>query len=211
MEPLDRHIVVLTWLLRGIEDLFVAFSKFDQSFSRYRSFLNAMGFEMIAKAYIFAMCPNEYEGLQENQAIFKIDELGRKYGHDPKKLIELIEVSIGEDKMAKILKTNYDGFNGHQFLDVIKAAYLESRYPVPNPIHENFPHPKYKNLYWEPLFSSGLEKFCFAFSREVILSLKDDFGISLTTSMLQERVAGEAATRFYNLFFEGRINDYVLN
>lgn len=211
METLDRHIVVLTWLLRGIEDLFVAFSKFDESFSRYRSFLNAMGFEMIAKAYIFAMCPTEYEGLQENQAISKIDELGRKYGHDPKRLIELIEVSIGEDKMDKILKTNYDGFTGNQFLDVIKAAYLESRYPVPNPIHEKFPHPKYEKLFWDPLFSSGLEKFCFAFSREVILSLKIDFGITLKTSKLQQKVFGDAASRFHNLFFEGRMKDFVLD
>jgi len=211
MKTLDRELVVLTWLLRGIEDLFVAFSKFDESFSRYRPFLNAMGFEMIAKAYIFAMCPNEYEGLQENQAISKIDVLGRKYGHDPRKLIDLIEVSIGEDKIDKIMKTNYDGFAGNQFLDVIKAAYLESRYPVPNPIHEKFPHPKHKKLFLDPLFSSGLEKFCFAFSREVIFSLKNDFGIILTTSKLQERVFGDEATRFNNLFFEDRIKDFVLD
>lgn len=209
METLDRNLVVLTWLLRGIEDFFVAFSKFDQSFSRYRPFLNAMGFEMVAKAYIFAMCPNEYEGLQKDQAISKIDEIGRKAGHNPKKLIKLVEDSIGKEKIDTILKKNYDGFTGKQFLDVIKSAYLQSRYPVPNPIHEKFPHPKYKNLFWDPLFSSGVEKFCFAFSREVILSLKNDFGITLTMSKLQERVSGDAATRFCNLFFAGRMNDFV--
>lgn len=211
METIDRNLVVLTWLLRGIEDLFVAFSKFDESFSRYRPFFNAMGFEMIAKSYILAMCPKEYEGLQKKQAIFKIDELGRKYGHDPKKLIELLSASIDKELIDKILNSNYDGFAGYQFLDVIKAAYLESRYPVPNPIHEKFPNPKYKNSYWDPLFSSGLEKFCFAFSREIILSLKNQFGIYLTKSKLQERVYGEAATRFCNLFFEGRMNDFVLD
>jgi hypothetical protein len=209
MDTLDRNLVVLTWLLRGIEDLFVAFSKFDESFSRYRPFLNAMGFEMIAKSYLFAMYPNEYEGLEEKQAIAKIDKLGRKCGHDPKKLIELIEISVGKQTIAEILEKDFDGFTGRQFLDVIKAAYLQSRYPVPNPIHEKFPHPKYKNLFWDPLFSSGLEKFCFAFSRQVILSLKRNFGITLTTSKLQERVVGDAATRFYNLFFDGRMKAFV--
>lgn len=209
MNTLDRNLVVLTWLLRGIEDLFVAFSKFDESFSRYASFLNAMGFEMIAKAYILAICPKEYEGLQEKQAISRIDELGRKYGHDPNNLIELIKASIDQEKLDKILIRRYDGFTGHQFLNVIKAAYLETRYPVPNPIHEQFPNPKYKDSYWEPLFSSGLQKFCFAFSREIIVALRKDFGICLTKSKLNERVSGEAATRFYTLLFEDRMNDYI--
>lgn len=209
MNTLDRNLVVLTWLLRGIEDLFVAFSRFDESFSRYAAFLNAMGFEMIAKAYIFAICPEEYEGLQKRQAASRIDELGRKYGHDPNNLIELTKASMDQMELDKILNTKYDGFTGHQFLEVIKAAYLETRYPVPNPIHEKFPNPNLKDSYWEPLFSSGLQKFCFAFSREVILSLKNDFGINLTKSHLQERISGEAATRFYTLFFEDRMNDFV--
>jgi hypothetical protein len=211
MTTLDRNLVVLTWLLSGIEDLFMAFSKFDQPFSRYRPFLNAMGFEMIAKAYIFSLCPNEYENLPERKAKARIDELGRKYGHDPKRLIELIEYSLGKEEIDKLLDDNFDGFSGRQFLDVIKAAYFQSRYPVPKPIHEEFPHPECEKLFWDPLFSSGLEKFCFAFARTIILSLRYQFGITLSTSNLQERVFGEAATRFYNLLFEGKRDDFVLD
>lgn len=211
MDTLDKELVVLTWLLRGIEDLFIAFSKFDESFSRYRPFLNAMGFEMIAKSYILAMCPHEYEGLEREQAILKIDEIGRSVGHNPKKLMELVEPSIGQDKINEILKQNYAGFTGLQLLDVMKAAYLESRYPVPNPIHEKFPHPKIENLFWDPLFSSGLEEFCYEFTRKIVLSLKEDFGITLTSSKLQERVFGEAALRFQEILFQGKVNEFILN
>jgi len=211
MDTLDRNIVVLTWLLRGIEDHFIAFSKFDTPFSRYRPFLNSMGFEMIAKAYVLAMCPKDYEGLPREEAIVKIDEIGRKTGHDARILFDLVKVSLGEGKANDLLMRDYDGFSGAQFLVVIKAAYLESRYPVPNPIHEKFPHPKYKNLSWDPLFSSGLEKFCFEFARAVIHSLKKDFEITLSSSKLRERVFGEAAARFNNLFFDSRMTDFVVS
>ncbi len=211
MDTLGRNIVVLTWLLRGIEDHFMAFSKFDAPFSRYRPFLNSMGFEMIAKACVLALRAKDYEGLPREEAIAKIDDIGRKSGHDPRKLFDIVTVSLGKEKAKDLLRNDYDGFTGSQFLDVIKAAYLESRYPVPNPIHEKFPHPKYKNLSFDPLFSSGLEKFCHDFARAVILSLKNDFGISLTTSKLRERVFGEAAERFNNLFFDNRMTNFVVS
>jgi len=209
METLDRELVVITYLMRGIEDFFVAFSKFDESFSRYEPFFNSMGFEMVTKAYLLATRASEYEGLERREAVRKIDEIAKSMGHNVYQLTESIKEFIGEEKIQSILDQKYDGFTGSQFLDVLKAAYLESRYPVPDPIHEKFPADESGLRYWDPLNSSGLHKFCYAFCREVLRSLKSDFGITLTDSLLAERVYGEASVRFCNLFFGENKRDFV--
>jgi hypothetical protein len=107
---LDRKLVVITYLMRGIEDFFVAFSKFDESFSRYAAFFNAMGFEMVTKAYLLATKSCEYEGLGRREADSKIDEIAKRtWGHDVHKLTKSIKEVIGEEKIQSILDQKYDG------------------------------------------------------------------------------------------------------
>jgi hypothetical protein len=153
MDTLDKNTVVLAWLLRGIEDFFVAFSKFDESFSRYRQLLNAMGFEMVCKAYVLAIKASEFEGQEEKQVLARIDKIARTFGHDLRHLINEIGKSLGTEHVDELLRKKYDGFTGDQFVDVISAAYFESRYFVSNPIYKNFPIPEAKGLYWEPRYS----------------------------------------------------------
>jgi hypothetical protein len=208
METLDQEEVVLTWLMRGIEDLFMSF-KIDSSFSRYSAFLNAMGFEMICKAFLLTTKNDKYEGVEINQAIRKIDKLARNMGHKVSKLVEQIKAMIGDGKIQPLLDRSYDSFTGSQFLEVIESAYLECRYPVPNPIHEKFPIDGKDQMFWDPLFSSGLHKFCYAFCRELLTVLKNDFSITISKSRLEERVTGKEGERFCNLLFGDNINDYI--
>jgi hypothetical protein len=207
-EPLDRKIVVHTWFLRGIECFFFSF-KIEEPFSLFRPFFNAMGFEMVCKAFLLAAKASQYEGLDRKQAIATIDELAKDWGHDVCKLTEDIQKIIGEEKIQALLKKNYDGFTGSQFLEVIKSAYFECRYPIPNPIHEQFPIEGKEGFYWEPLYSSGLHKFCYAFCRELLISLELYFNITIPKFLLDEKVTGEAGIRFCNLFFADRIADYI--
>jgi len=208
VKSLDKNKVVLVWLLRGIEDFFFAFNIKDP-FHRYRPFFYAMGFEMVCKAYLLATKASEYVGLNEKQAISKVSKLAKKMGHNVKKLCENIKKSVGDQKVNNLLSNEYDEFTGHEFLDVIEAVYLESRYFVPDPIHERFPVKGKKDMWWDPQFSSGLEEFCHAFSREILSSLKSDFGITIPKSDLSRTVAGEAGNRFCNVFFAGNMGDFV--
>lgn len=208
MDTLERKTVVLTWLLRGIEDFFMAF-KLEDSFSRYRPFFYAMGFEMVCKAYLLGSKAAEYENLERKQAAAKINCIAKGLGHNVTRLSDGLAASIGKDKIEAVLKKNFDGFCGQQFLDVIEAAYQESRYPVPNPIHENFPVEGQEGMYWEPLQSSGLGKFCHALTREVLDDLKRNFGITIPRSELDKRVRGEAGSRFCNLFFRDKMSEFV--
>jgi hypothetical protein len=108
-----------------------------------------------------------------------------------------------------LLDASYDSFTGTQLLRVIERAYFECRYPIPNPIHKQFPIEGKDNMFWSPLDSSGLHKFCYAFCREVLTALKSAFGITISKSLLSDRVSGEASDRFCNLLFQTNINDYI--
>ncbi len=207
---MDRKEVVLAWLLRGIEDYFISFAKFDQSFARYNAFFNAVGFEMVGKAYLLALKFNEYGNLPEQEAKQKIEKIARKYSHKLDKLAKKIERSIGGNAFQAIKAKDYDGFTGQQFLDVMEAAYIECRYPMPpNPVHRKFPTGKLKNTFWEPINSSGMHKFCYAFSMEVIASLKRDYRICIPLDRLKEVVNGKAGERFNRLFFGDKMDDLV--
>jgi hypothetical protein len=207
-DTLDKRTVILTWLLRGIEDFFMAF-KIEDFFSRYRPFFYAMGFEMVCKAYLLGSKAAEYERLEKKQAVAKIDTIAKKLGHNVSRLSQDLSECIGGGKIEAVLKKDFDGFTGDQLLAVIEAAYLESRYPVPNPIHEKFPVENGEGICWEPLYSSGLEKFCHAFTREILDGLKQNFGITIRKTELDERLTGDARLRFCNLLFDGKINEFV--
>ena len=107
------------------------------------------------------------------------------------------------------MSDNYDDYTGDQFVKVMESAYFECRYPVPNPIHERFPVEGHLDMYWEPLCSSGLGKFCFAFTRKIITYLKKNFNIVIPKTEFDKIITGEAGVRFCNLFLENTADDFL--
>lgn len=208
MEKLDKKTAVLTWFFRGLEDLFFAF-KIDSPF-RYEPFFHVMGFEMICKSYLLAEKSSKYENLERNQAIQKIDKLAKYcWGHNIEIMVDEIKNSINDTDFISMLSDNYDDYTGDQIIKVMEAAYLECRYPIPNPIHEKFPIDGHSDMYWEPLCSSGIEKFCFAFTRKVIIYLKKKFNILIPKSEFNKIITGEAGIRFCNLFLKDVPDDFL--
>lgn len=208
METLSKETAVRAWFFRGLEDLFLAF-RIESPF-RYEPFFNTMGFEMMCKAYLLAEKANEYENLEQDKAIHKIDKLTKKWGHDFKKMVNNIKDNIKDSNFSNVLSDNYDGYTGDQFIEVMKAAYLECRYPVINHIHKKFPIKGHSGMYWEPLCSSGLGKFCFAFTRKIIIYLKKKFNISVPKNEFDKVITGEAGVRFCNLFLKDVPNDFLV-
>jgi len=208
METLSKETVVRAWFFRGLKGLFFAF-RIDSPFS-YEPYFNTMGFEMICKAYLLVEKADEYENLERNQAIYKIDKLARYWGHNIEIMVDEIKKSINDPNFSSVLRENYDGYTGDQFIKIMEAAYFECRYPVPNPIHEKFPIKGHPDMYWEPLCSSGLGKFCFAFTRKVVVYLKKKFNISIPKDEFNKIITGEAGVRFCNLFLEGTPKDFLI-
>lgn len=200
MEKLTKEIVVYAWFFSGLRDLFFAFQT-DSQF-RYEPFLNTMGFEKICKAYLLAENSFEYENLENDEAKQKINSLAKKWGHNLKRMVNKIKKGINDPKLENMINQNFDGYTGKQLIKVMQAAYLECRYPVPKHIHEKFPIKGKSDMYWEPICSSGIEKFCFVFTRTIVIHLKEKFNISISKDEFDKIITGEAGVRFCNLFLK---------
>ncbi|MBL7072337.1 MAG: hypothetical protein ISS33_01000 [Candidatus Omnitrophica bacterium] len=209
MEKLNKEIVVQTWFFRGLEDIFFAFQ--IESPFRYEPFFHTMGFEMICKSYLLAKESAKYENMERDQAIQKINTLAIQWGHNIKKMVDEIKNDINNPVFSAALSASYDSFTGDQFIKVMEAAYLECRYPVPKHIHEEFPIDGQTDLHWEPLASSGLEKFCFAFMKKIIIYLKKRFNIPIPKKEFDKIITDEAGVRFCNLFLKDIPNDFLEN
>lgn len=176
---------------------------------RYDPFINAMGLELVCKGYLLATNRSEYEGLGVRQAKIKVNELAKDMNHKITDLVKEIKKSIGKGKVQTLLNKKYDGFTGSQILKVIEAAYLECRYPLPNHFYENFPVSGLRNAYEDPVYSSGLHKFCYEFCRVILTDLKEEFGICASKSWFDGKITGDQGRRFGNLLFDSRKEDFL--
>jgi len=197
----------------GIEDFFLSFRMSEKvGCSRYDPFINAMGFELVCKGYLLALKRSKYEGLGDTQAKIKVNELAKGMNHKVKDLVKEIKKSIGQGKVQRLLDKKYAGYTGSKILKAIEATYLECRYPVPTPFYKrdkDFKVPGLKNAYFDPLYSSGLHKFCYEFCRLILSDLKLNFGITIPESWLKQKISGDEGIRFENLFFDSRKEDFM--
>jgi len=203
-----KNEVALLWLLRGIEDFFMGF-QIDNPFSRYRPFFYSMGVEMVGKSYLLAKRASAYETLDDKQARTAANKIAKEAGHSLKRLVDELKGSTRRRELDAVLGATFDGFSGVRLLDALGAAYMEARYPIPNPIEEKFPVEGVPGAHWKPLCGSGLGKFCLAFTREIVYALKMDFGIVLPRSSLDYYLSGTAGPRFLNALFESRADAFL--
>ncbi len=217
---IDHDLVVKIWLTRGIECFFLSFrvSEMDRNLG-FDQFLNAMGLEMICKGYLLAIHREKYKGLVEKEANEKINELAKHWGHDVKKLIKKIKKNIGEEKIQPFLEREFKGFEqknknlSKTVLSGIEAAYLECRYPVPQPFYKDkgFKVTGVENAFFDPLCSSDIHRFCYEFCRVILTDLKEIFGIGIPESWWNQKITDDAGRRFENLFFNSKKEDFIFD
>ena len=207
---LTREQVVFEWLQMSISDFFFAF-KIEGSFVRYAPFFNAMGFELMCKAYLLGCRASDYEGLLVQAGLEKVDRIAKK-----KELSHKLSEIIGDIKNRKprgqipyLLSQNFDGFSGSDFVNTLESAYLECRYPVPRQIYKSFPIHGMKRMYSDPIYSSGLHKFCYSVAREILTYINDDFSIKVSRSFLETLRPKATCKRFRRLFFADRANALI--
>ncbi len=221
---IDPDRIVLTWVTRGIEYFFLSFKLREMDrHSSFDQFLNAMGLEMICKGYLLAVHRAEYEGLSEKKSQERINVLARGWGHKVSNLIESIKGNIGKEKIQPFLEREFSGFEQKQdpvnksinlsgtVLFGIEAAYLESRYPVPQPFYKDkhFKVDGVEDAYFDPLCSSDIPNFCYDFCRVILIDLKESFGICLPISWFNQKISGGEGKRFGNLLFDSRKQDFI--
>jgi hypothetical protein len=198
---LTREEVVFDWLRMSISDFFFAF-RIDGPFVRYAPFFNAMGFELMCKAYLLGCRASDYETLSDQEAARKVYQIARKeLAHKLSDIIADIKNRKPSGKLADILSKKFDGFSGREFVKTLEAAYLECRYPMPERIYRKFPFAELPGMYEDPIYSSGLRKFCYATAREILTYISDDFSIKVPRTFLGNLRPKTTYKRFRRLFF----------
>ncbi|MBI3292888.1 MAG: hypothetical protein HYZ73_08805 [Elusimicrobia bacterium] len=197
---ITRQVAVETWLKRGLNDLVVQFVPLDH-WEEYQPFFIHQGLEKVCKAYLIGKNAPSYEHLTIDDARREIDRLARSFRH---RLSELVD-QVGQyvSGLDAVVGQRYDGYPGRKVLEVLEAGYLESRYPVGEPVNRRFPIPNTDpQLYWDPLYSSALEKCAFAVSRTVVEAAEQEFSVALPReNPYRGRIGDHDWERFSRLFF----------
>lgn len=208
-QNLTREDVVLAWLRRSISDFFFAF-KISGSFVRYGPFFNYMGFELVCKSYLLGCRASDYESLPFQKALRKVDQIAKKeLAHKLSDIIDDIRQRKPSGNIAELLSKNFDGFSGADLVRTLESVYLECRYPVPEPISWQFPIKGKKRMFYDPVYSSGLSKFCYATAREVLVYIRDDFSIKVPRTFLESLRPKKTYSRFRNLFFKDQAKKLI--
>jgi hypothetical protein len=211
---MKRIEVAGEWIYSAISDFYFAFSIQDTKFRRYATFFDIMAVEKICKGILLFHNDAIYKQLPSQLAKQKIEEEVKiRWGHNLKKMLKDIDAIIGSQKVDSILSVSFDGFTGRQFVKVIEKGYMESRYPTANPIYRLFPIKSTSGgskLFFDPLESSGLHKFAYRLSQEILLYLKGVTAFPRLRSSVKQLVGkGDTGRPFTNLFFQRNLKKYL--
>ncbi|MCQ9206433.1 MAG: hypothetical protein NG740_00910 [Omnitrophica bacterium] len=208
---MNKEIVVGTWLWAGFEHFFVGFLLEEQNWNIHSTFFCCMGLECFCKAYILACRSTDYEHLNFNEAKGKIDNIARSLSHKLREMLMKMDELNKDIEIASTFKQDFDGYKGEQLVDVLEAAYNESRYPVSSSISSKYPMSG-TELFLNPLRSSGIAKFSYSIGRQILLALKNKYTVGITEKVINVRTLSRGeGNRFCNLFFANEMDKYVMH
>lgn len=207
---MNKEAVVGTWLWAGFEHFFAGFLLEGCGWDIHSSFFNFMGLECFCKAHILAYRSTCYEHIGFSEAKDKIDKIAKKMSHDLRKMLTDVDRLNKENKIESLLVQNFDSYTGNQLVDVLEAAYNESRYPVSKSISSKYPIGG-TELFLNPLRSSGISKFSYTVAREILLSLKNRYTIGISRKDIDVQILSKKeGKRFCNLFFSNEMDGYIV-
>jgi len=201
---MDRAQVAKVWVYYGLTDLYFAFDNDDVAFEESARFAEIMGLEKFLKAVLLFYRSAEYESLRDAEARLKLNEIAKDMGHDFKRMLK--EASkVGISDIDRIKARDFDGYDGRDLVRAVVAGYMETRYPVPNPVSNSFPIPGAQGFTHDPLCSSGITKFIYAVCNACFFHLRTHIDFTKVGSDFSARFSHrESFVRFGNAFWEAR-------
>jgi HEPN domain-containing protein len=188
---MNRDQVVQIWALAGVKDFYISFEFEDENkWHEYSTFFCHQGLEKICKAYVIASKAGVWEKLPEQQSLQKVDEIAKTSGHE---LYGLIETLLSLNVLSRPDKNQ---------VDILEKAYIEARYPVPNPLYKNYPLSKNGKMLSDPMKETAPIKFARKTAVQVIHKLETDFKITIPRGKLSSTIEDDTWKRFTNVFFE---------
>jgi hypothetical protein len=208
-EKITSEEVVGTWYMRAIGEFFWAFKVGDEDFfSMHKAFHLSMGFELACKAYLLGWEKEKYEGLPFQKGKEIVNTLAKGFNHKYAKIFKSVGKHLGELEIKQLLEKDYLNYCGKQIIGVLQDAYLEARYPVPNPSYRKFPM-KNGGGHWNPMQSSALPDFCHDVVRKLSLSMKNEMNLRIPKMHFDSVVYGSDGQRFINVLFEGDPSKFI--
>ncbi len=200
-KTLTREEAVWWWVSYAIDDFVIQFSALHK-WDAYQPFFLAQGLEKMGKALLIGIEYDKFKDLDLETAKQRIHKIAKGMGHNLAAIIAKVQPHID---LTQELADTYDGFSGEQILDVLQAAYEECRYPVPVSISDSYPVPDCEGVYFDPLMSSGLEKFTNRVALKILLHIESLYGIKkYRKNPYRAKVSDNDWERFSNLFFKDK-------
>lgn len=199
---INKERVAQTWAFRGLKDFYISFEFEDANkWHEYSTFFCHQGLEKICKAYLLLTEASQYENRTEKQALEKIDKIAKDFGHELKKLLGLL--CLKGVLSSTDISQKYGGFAGDELIKILEKAYIESRYPVPEPIHKRYPVKTNSNLkmFEYPIGMTAPINFSREIASKILRKIESDFSISIPKNKISNKIVDEDWRRFCEIFF----------
>ncbi len=186
-----KERIVQTWAHRGVMDFYISFEfECEGKYHEYGTFFCHQGLEKICKACIIAEKAAQWENLQEQQALQKVNKIAKELSHNFKRLIT--------DCIPGTIQKHHD----EKMVQILEAAYIEARYPTPQPIHKKYPIAGFPGAYSYPLAESEPKEYARKTALIVLNKIESDFSVTIPTNKTSSMIADEDWKRFQRVFFK---------
>jgi len=200
---INMESVVNLWISYGIKDFYISF-EFEavNKWHEYSTFFCHQGLEKICKAYLLATKAKEYESQSNCNELEKVNKIAKGLGHDLQKLFGLL--CLENVLSTADISQKLQGYHGKELIDILEKAYIESRYPVPSPVHKKYPVANKKNykMYSYPIGETAPVNYARNIALAVIRKLESDFSITISKNKISSKISDKKWKRFCNIFFD---------
>lgn len=199
---INTQEVTQIWISHGIKDFYISFEFEDANkWHEYSTFFCHQGLEKICKAYLLLTEASQYENLTEKQALEKVDKIAKGFGHELQKLLGLLCLKgvLSSTDMSQ----KYERFTGDELIRILEKAYIESRYPAPEPIHRRYAIKINSNLrmFEDPIGMTAPIKFSQKIALKILKKIESDSSITISKDKISNKIADKDWKRFCNIFF----------
>jgi len=201
---MNKETVLLTWVHLGIKEFYLSF-EIESRWITYSIFFCHQGLEKICKAYYLGECSLRWENLIDVPALKEINKIAKTLGHDIPRFVKCMQ-SRGTLPPYRPIRP----YSEDDLLECLQAAYIEARYPVPQPFYLRMDHQckerfrisiaSYK-IYHDLLGETAPRDYARSMARALLKKIESEFSVKIQDSNPFNGIADENWNRFANVFF----------
>lgn len=218
---MDKASVIQAWVVAGMKDIYISFEfETENKWHEYSTFFCHQGLEKICKAYILARSASTWEHLPENEGLVRVNKMAKDLGHNLKTLINclrsrhVLPMPSGAQTSSKNKGHCGVSYSQHELVEILEAAYIEARYPIPRseqihrqyPLRQNPHYPLLKDIkmFSHPIGETPPIKYARKTALAVLNKIESDFSIMIPQDKgyVSNHIPNDKWERFSRVFFK---------